>query len=56
MQQPGDAGGNNGSYLAGRTAICFNAPTLYNALVSDEQYKELLDNTVVLAASCRKRK
>lgn len=31
MQQPGDAGGNNGSYLAGRTAICFNAPTLYNA-------------------------
>ena len=44
-----DAGGNNGSYLAGRTAICFNAPTLYNALVSDEQYKELLDNTVVLA-------
>ena len=44
-----DAGGNNGSYLAGRTAFCFNAPTLYNALVSDEQYKDLLDNTVVLA-------
>lgn len=44
-----DAGGNNSSYLAGRTAICFNAPTLYNALVSDEQYSELLENTVVLA-------
>lgn len=44
-----DAGGNNGSYLAGRTAICFNAPTLYNALVSDDQYKELLANTAVLA-------
>lgn len=44
-----DAGGNNGSYLAGRTAFCFNAPTLYNALISDEQYKDLLDNTVVLA-------
>lgn len=44
-----DAGGNNSSYLAGRTAICFNAPTLYNALVSDEQYSELLENTAVLA-------
>lgn len=44
-----DAGGNNSSYLAGRTAICFNAPTLYNALISDEQYSDLLANTVVLA-------
>lgn len=44
-----DAGGNNSSYLAGRTAICFNAPTLYNALRSDEQYAELLANTIVMA-------
>lgn len=44
-----DSGGNNGSYLAGRTAIVFNAPTLYNALVSNEEYKELLENTVVMA-------
>lgn len=43
-----DAGGNNGSYLAERTAIVFNAPTLYNALQADE-YKELFENTVVLA-------
>lgn len=44
-----DAGGNNGSYLAGRTGIVFNAPTLYNAMRNDEQYAELLENTVVLA-------
>lgn len=44
-----DSGGNNGSYLAGRTAIVFNAPTLYNALVSNEEYKELLANTAVIA-------
>lgn len=43
-----DAGGNNGSYLAGRTAIVLNAPTLYNALQAEE-YKELLENTVVVA-------
>lgn len=43
-----DAGGNNSSYLAERTAICFNAPTLYNAMASDEQYSELLANTEVL--------
>ncbi|MDD2959162.1 MAG: extracellular solute-binding protein [Lachnospiraceae bacterium] len=43
-----DAGGNNSSYLAGRTAIVFNAPTLYNALKADE-YKELFENTAVLA-------
>lgn len=43
-----DAGGNNGSYLAGRTAIVLNAPTLYNALKADE-YKELFENTVVVA-------
>ncbi len=44
-----DSGGNNGSYLAGRTAIVFNAPTLYNALRSNEEYKELLENTVISA-------
>lgn len=44
-----DSGGNNSSYLAGRTAIVFNAPTLYNALSSNEEYKELLDNTYVAA-------
>lgn len=43
-----DAGGNNGSYLAGRTAIVLNAPTLYNALQADE-YKELFENTAVVA-------
>lgn len=43
-----DAGGNNTSYLAGRTAIVFNAPTLYTALQAEE-YKELFDNTVVMA-------
>lgn len=44
-----DSGGNNNSYLQGRTAIVFNAPTLYNALRGNEQYKELLENTAVLA-------
>lgn len=44
-----DAGGNNGSYLAGRTGIVFNAPTLYNALKGDEQYADLLSNTVIMA-------
>ena len=31
----------------GESAIVFNAPTLYNALKGDEQYAELLKNTVV---------
>ncbi len=44
-----DAGGNNSSYLAGRTGIVFNAPTLYNAMRNDSQYAELLENTVILA-------
>lgn len=44
-----DSGGNNGSYLAGRTAIVFNAPTLYNALRTNEEYTELLANTVIMA-------
>lgn len=43
------AGGNNGSYLAGRTGFVFNAPTLYNALRNSEEYAELLANTVILA-------
>lgn len=44
-----DSGGNNGSYLAGRTAIVFNAPTLYNALRNNEENAELLANTVIMA-------
>lgn len=44
-----DSGGNNGSYLAGRTAIVFNAPTLYNALATNEENAELLENTVIMA-------
>lgn len=43
-----NAGGNNGSYLAGRTCFVFNAPTLYNALRGDD-YKDLLENTAILA-------
>lgn len=44
-----DSGGNNGSYLAGRTAIVFNAPTLYNAMANNEEYAELLANTYIAA-------
>lgn len=44
-----DAGGNNGSYLAGRTAFCFNAAYIIQCTGICEQYKDLLDNTVVLA-------
>lgn len=44
-----DAGGNNSSYLAGRTAIVFNAPTLYNALKNNDENKELFEKTAVLA-------
>ena len=44
-----NSGGNNGSYLAGRTAIVFNAPTLYNALRNNEENAELLKNTVIMA-------
>lgn len=44
-----DSGGNNGSYLAGRTAIVFNAPTLYNAMANNEEYKDLLANTYIAA-------
>ena len=44
-----NAGGNNGSYLAGRTAIVFNAPTLYNALRNNPENAELFSNTVVMA-------
>ena len=44
-----NAGGNNGSYLAGRTCFVFNAPTLYNALRGSEDYAELLANTAIMA-------
>lgn len=43
-----DPGGNNATYLMGESAIVFNAPTLYNALKSDEAYKEIFENTVAL--------
>lgn len=41
--------GNNTSYLMGESGICYNAPTLYNALKSDPNYKELFANTIVTA-------
>lgn len=44
-----DPGGNNTSYLMGESGIVFNAPTLYNALKSDEANKELFENTEVLS-------
>lgn len=40
--------GNNQSYLIGESAMVFNLPTLYNAMVNDANYAELLANTVVL--------
>lgn len=43
-----DPGGNNSSYLMSESAIVFNAPTLYNALKTDEADKELFENTEVL--------
>jgi multiple sugar transport system substrate-binding protein len=43
-----DPSGNNKSYLTGESAIVYNAPTLYGAMQSDPNYKELFDNTVVL--------
>ena len=43
-----DPGGNNATYLMGESAIVFNAPTLYNALKSDEAYKEIFENTAAL--------
>lgn len=43
-----DSGGNNTSYLMGESGIVFNAPTLYNSLKTDENYKELLENTEVV--------
>ncbi len=39
--------GNNASYLMGEAAMVFNAPTLYNAMVNDPNYSELLSNTLV---------
>ncbi len=41
-------GGNNQSYLLGESAIVLNAPTLWAALNSDENYKELLEGTAIL--------
>lgn len=43
-----DPGGNNTSYLMGESGIVFNAPTLYNALKTDEANKELFENTEIL--------
>lgn len=43
-----DSGGNNTSYLMGECGIVFNAPTLYNAMATDESYAELLENTEVV--------
>lgn len=43
-----DPGGNNSSYLLGESAIVLNAPTLWTALQSDENYKEIFENTVIL--------
>ena len=43
-----DPGGNNTSYLMGESGIVFNAPTLYNTLKSDENNKELFENTAVV--------
>lgn len=44
-----DPGGNNSTYLMGESAIVFNAPTLYNSLLTDEANKELLENTEVVS-------
>ena len=43
-----DSGGNNKTYLMGESAMVINVPTLYNAIRNDEQYAELLENTLVL--------
>lgn len=43
-----DSGGNNTSYLMGEVGIVFNAPTLYNSLKTDENNKELFENTEVV--------
>ena len=44
-----DPGGNNSAYLMGECGIVFNAPTLYNALRSDEANKELFENTEMVS-------
>lgn len=43
-----DSGGNNKTYLMGESAMVINVPTLYNAIRNDEQYAQLLENTLVL--------
>lgn len=44
-----DPGGNNSAYLMGECGIVFNAPTLYNALKTDEANKELFENTAMVS-------
>lgn len=38
---------NNGNYLLGNVGIVINACTLYTAMRDNEDYKELLENTIV---------
>lgn len=40
--------GNNQSYLIGESAMVFNVPTLYNAMVNDPNYADLLSKTIVM--------
>ncbi len=44
-----DPGGNNSAYLMDECGIVFNAPTLYNALKTDEANKELFENTEMVS-------
>lgn len=44
-----DSGGNNTSYLMGESAIVMNAPTMYNTMLTDDSYAELLENTAVMS-------
>ena len=43
-----DSGGNNTSYLMGESAIVMNAPTMYNSMMTDDSYADLLENTEVV--------
>lgn len=43
-----DSSGNNSAYLMGEAAMVINVPTLYNVLLTDENYADLLENTLVL--------
>ena len=44
-----DSGGNNTSYLMGESAIVMNAPTMYNSMMTDDSYADLLENTEVMS-------